>query len=331
MTTARLSSTLSLVALTMLALLQGTPAGAVSKVWVSNAGGDGNPCTITSPCATFQRAHDVVADGGEIGVLTPGDYGATAVPRLFISKSVNVTNDGAGEAAILNTNVANPAIYVSGNLGDVVGLRGLVLEGVGLGASGLQIDLASAVHVQNCVIRNFQAAGSSFGIFMAANSGAQSLFLSDTIIFNNGSGTTSAGILLSAQISGSIKAVLNRVQLENNVIGLHVSGFSGPGNVRATVRDSAIVGNAGNGIQVSINNGAASFAFVERSTLANNAGTGLQATGVHAVILVSDSTITKNGTGVNAAAGGQLISFGNNRNANNIGAEGVATGLFGLF
>src|SRR5262249_57651371 len=102
MTTARISSNLSLGTLTMLALLQGTPAGAVSKVWVSNAGGDGNPCTITSPCATFQRAHDVVADGGEIGVLTPGDYGATAVPRLFINQSLNLPHDRPPPPPILH-------------------------------------------------------------------------------------------------------------------------------------------------------------------------------------------------------------------------------------
>ena len=47
--------------------------------------------------------------------------------------------------------------------------------------------------------------------------------------------------------------------------------------------------------------------------------------GPHAVVLFSDSTITRNGTGVEAIGGGQPISYGNNSSNNNIGAEGTAT------
>jgi len=53
--------------------------------------------------------------------------------------------------------------------------------------------------------------------------------------------------------------------------------------------------------------------------------------GPHAVVLVSGSTITRNGVGIDVIAGGQLISYGNNRNNNNIGAEGTATAFFSLF
>ena len=53
--------------------------------------------------------------------------------------------------------------------------------------------------------------------------------------------------------------------------------------------------------------------------------------GPHAVVLFSDSTITRTGVGIDVIAGGQLISYGNNRNNNNIGAEGTATAFFSLF
>ena len=54
--------------------------------WVSNRGSDGNDCSLAHPCSTFQRAHDRTAPGGEIGVLTPGDYGP-----VLITKAVGIT------------------------------------------------------------------------------------------------------------------------------------------------------------------------------------------------------------------------------------------------
>jgi len=71
--------------------------------------------------------------------------------------------------------------------------------------------------------------------------------------------------------------------------------------------------------------------FVERSAVVNNAANGIIANGPHAVVLLGDSIITRNGTGVAGVNGGQLISYGNNRNNNNIGAEGTATSMFAPF
>ena len=54
-----------------------------------------------------------------------------------------------------------------------------------------------------------------------------------------------------------------------------------------------------------------------------NAGNGPRAT-----IVLGDDTVTRNGAGISAVNCGQLISFGNNKNFNNIGAEGAPTGSF---
>src|ERR1700704_5652432 len=85
----------------IVAVLHAAPADAAAptKVWVSNAGVDNASCgAVTAPCRTFQQAHDNVAAGGEVGVLTPGDYGG--VNGLTITKAVSITNDGAGEAGV---------------------------------------------------------------------------------------------------------------------------------------------------------------------------------------------------------------------------------------
>src|SRR5467141_3757793 len=107
---------LSLAALATLALLHATPAQAVqiAKTWVAFNGSDGNPCTAVQPCATFQHAHDATLPGGEIGVLTAGDYG-----RVTVNKSIGITNDGAGEATI-QPGASVSGIVVNAGAGDVV-------------------------------------------------------------------------------------------------------------------------------------------------------------------------------------------------------------------
>ena len=69
----------------------------LSRTAVSTTrGDDANNCGLSTPCRTFQRAHDATNDQGEITVLDPGGYGS-----LNITKSISIVNDGVGEASIL--------------------------------------------------------------------------------------------------------------------------------------------------------------------------------------------------------------------------------------
>src|SRR6266478_5976199 len=106
---------LTLATFAILALLPATTAEALNtKSWVSNAGSDADDCALAHPCATLQRAHDQTNPGGEVGVLTPGDYGGLS--GLDISKAIGITNDGSGEA----TMAGHVAIQVHAGVGDVV-------------------------------------------------------------------------------------------------------------------------------------------------------------------------------------------------------------------
>src|SRR5262249_4551966 len=170
--------------------LHAAPAMAATstQTYVSNTGSDLNDCsTVANACATFQRAHDQTTAGGEITVVNTGNYGGTALPpRLNVTKSVNITNDGAREASIL-VGAAGAGIFIEGSAGDVVSLRGLVVDGQGLGEVGIVIVTASAVHIQNCVVRNVEASPIANGIAFFPQFGNSQLFVSDSMIFNNGS------------------------------------------------------------------------------------------------------------------------------------------------
>ena len=52
------------------------------------------------------------------------------------------------------------------------------------------------------------------------------------------------------------------------------------------------------------------------------------AEGTHATVLLNDNTVARNGVGINAVSGGQLISYGNNKVNNNLGPDGVPTGSY---
>src|SRR5204863_8641456 len=78
------------------AMLASLAHAQATRTWVSGTGEDANPCSRVAPCKTFAGAIHKITVGGEISVLDPGGYGA-----VTITKSISITNDGAGEASIL--------------------------------------------------------------------------------------------------------------------------------------------------------------------------------------------------------------------------------------
>ena len=307
------------------------PAHALNtKSWVTGLGSDSNPCTRPFPCATFAHAIQQTSSGGEIGVVDSGEYGGNPTG---IDRSISITNDGAGDA--LFTVGANAlGLLVLASAGDVVSLRGLTINGSEAAAIGISYSVAAALHIQNCVIKNFEDPQAGTGIQVPAN-GTQQMFISDTLIYNNGGALgdngVGGGILVSINTTGTEAIVLDRVHLENNVFGLKVDNSQNTmGNgVHVVVRDSVISGNAASGIIASLAPGAKPvIMFVEHSSIVNNGNNGVLADGQHAVVILNDNTITRNGTGIKATNGGQLISYGNNKNNNNVGAEGAPTSTF---
>jgi len=309
------------------ALLLPPDALAATKVWVADTGIDTVTCgDVSTPCATFQQAHNNVAAGGEVGVLTPGDYGV-----VTISKSVHITNDGTGEAGIQVA--SGTGILVSAGAGDVVSVRGLVIDGQIVGRFGIRLSAATALHVQNCVIRNFQT-GTLASALWINPPGTSQLFVSDTIVFNNGNSGLTGGVFIQPPGAGSLNAVLDRVTMENNVKGLIVdSTASTSGNgIHLVMRDSVSSGNVSDGILVlSGASGIQSFVFIDGSSVVNNFGNGILANGSRALVLLGASHITRNGAGVATVAGGRVFSYGDNENNNNIGAEGVASSMLAPF
>jgi hypothetical protein len=313
-------SPLAIVLSTSFALLLPAPAQAqATRTWVSGVGDDANPCSRTAPCKTFAGAISKTAAGGEISVLDPGGYGA-----VTITKAISITNDGGGEAGILVAG-AN-GIIVSAGTNDVVNLRGLIIDGAGTGLNGIRFLSGVALNIQNCWIKNF--AGTGTGIQFVPN-GVSRLSVSDTTISGNGLGSTGGGVFVGTLNAGAntVRVTLNRVQLQTNGFGVKVDGTSGTGSVRMTVRDSMVSANSGNGIWAVAPNGASiSRIMVDHTAVVNNNGTGILTDGIPSAVLMNNTVVTGNTTGINFINGASLSSYKNNAINLNIGSDGAPSG-----
>src|SRR5262245_61865064 len=118
-----------IAALVALALETAPARAQASRVFVAAQGSDANLCTFALPCRSFQRAHDVVANNGEIDVLDPAGYGA-----VTISKAISIQGHGFAGIGVASGN----GITINASAGDKVNLRGLLIDGVGTGLTGIQ-------------------------------------------------------------------------------------------------------------------------------------------------------------------------------------------------
>jgi Right handed beta helix region len=306
----KIALSIILLAFSFVFLLPAPAQAQATRTWVSGVGDDANPCSRTAPCKTFAGAISKTAAGGEISVLDPGGFGA-----VTITKAISLTNDGAGEAGVLvaGTN----GIVVSAGVNDIINIRGIVIDGTGTGLAGIRFNSGAAVNIQNCVIKNFKGAPGT-GITFTSNAASQ-LFVSDTVVSNNG-----GGILITTASAGSnlTQAILNRVQVESNGFGIKVdtTGGTGTAPARLTVRDSVAAGNSGNGIwSTAPASGAAnSLVMIDRTAAVNNA-TGVLMDGGNSAGLLNNSVVTGNNIGVSFTNGAALQSYKNNAiNFNNV-------------
>jgi hypothetical protein len=288
-------------------VLSVAPAQAqATRTWVSGVGDDANPCSRTAPCKTFAGSISKTAAGGEINCLDPGGFGG-----LTITKSITIScESGTAGVLVAGTN----GFTVNAAATDVVVLKGLDFDGLGTGISGISIVSAATVHVRNSSIRNFKAGGS--GITLAPNNILTALFVSDTFISNNGNSNVTGGIVIKPQGTGTASVVITNSRVDANTSGVRADATAvSSGTVRATVEGSSISGNANDGATAIANSGTASVLLIDRSVVAGNTLSGVVANG--ATVLLGNSPVTANGTGLSTSNGGTLFSYRtNNINGN---------------
>src|SRR3954467_4065403 len=126
--------------------------GQATRTWVSGVGDDANPCSRTAPCKTFAGAISKTANGGEINCIDPGGFGGVTITKSLTIKCQYTE----GGVLVSGTN----AIVINATATDSVTLRGLDINGIGVGAqtslSGVKVLSAARVSLFDNEIYRFQ-------------------------------------------------------------------------------------------------------------------------------------------------------------------------------
>jgi hypothetical protein len=212
---------------------------------------------------------------------------------LTISKAISI--QGHGFAGIAATG-GNTAITINAGPSDKINLRGLLIDGVGTRSDGIVFNSGASLNVQDCLIRNFVG---GYGIFFFPTTAAV-LSVSNTIISDIGYGLSVTNIT-----SAPVTATLDTVGLFN-LSGIAVNVDAAGASTNVTIAGSVI---ANSDIGVFAGGGYAAAVLIRDSVVSNNS-TGLEAFD-GGTIRVTEMVVTGNGTGL-LADGGVINSYGDN-------------------
>src|SRR3954447_7411090 len=201
-------------ALALLALAVPSSAfGQATRTWVSGVGDDANPCSRTAPCKTFAGAISKTANGGEINCLDPGGFGGVTIGKSLTIKC-HYTEGGV---LVSGTN----AIVVNATATDTVTLRGLDINGIGVGAqtslSGVKVLGARKVRVFDSEIYRFQS-----GVTIAPTTAVTSVVLKGNHIHDNGIGVINAP---GNNAISFVTATLRYNDIQDNTCGVTTTSF----------------------------------------------------------------------------------------------------------
>jgi hypothetical protein len=181
--------------------------------------------------------------------------------------------------------------------------------------------------VENCAIAGFNGGnlGQGIGIKFASSGLNAELYVKDSVISSNGRAADGGGIVIQPPSTASAKAVIENSQVLNNTFGIFANGSGTSGTISVQVRDSMVGANAIDGISAFTGATGTTSVTVDRSSSVLNGQAGIASQGAAAFVLLAESTVMSNGTGLKAA-GGAILSYQNNHLTGNA-VDGAPTSV----
>jgi hypothetical protein len=128
----------------------------LTRTFVSAAGSDANPCTITQPCASFAHAYSLTAASGIVAALDPGKISASGGSGTLKVSIDNVTVSGNSNGIVTGT-PANVLLGRSVITGNATGVGNGTAPNTFYTYKDNRINLNGARHKRHCTeydIRN---------------------------------------------------------------------------------------------------------------------------------------------------------------------------------
>jgi hypothetical protein len=291
------------VALALAAVVSATPALAatVQRTAVASFGIDSNPCTIASPCRSFNAAIAQTTPGGEVVILDTAGYGPMVIDRAIkvigpsgVYGGISVLGAGGGVTA---------GVVINAGDTDTVTLRGLDITGVPTVAPlplyGINVQNAGVVHVERSTVGNFTQDSSACINVISAK--PIQVYINDSFLRECRHGIYVDGT--GPDDTSRLTLVVDNTRIEHllNTTGGGTGGIRLVDAVLATVRNSVIAWG-GNGVHATNSNTAAAVRHHIVSTQITRMGNAAILTGgssgasLH--INVENSVITSSNAGL---------------------------------
>jgi hypothetical protein len=282
-------------------------AARINQAWVSGHGTDSASCgPSTSPCRTFQyTVHNILASGGEIDVMDPADYGP-----VTITFPLGIVNDNVGAATIRQA-AAQPGITISVAAAGGVYLRGLTIDGFGVGTAGIQFNAGASLDIAKCVVRHFK--GNGINLIPTTTS---TFSITDTFV--SADDNTSVGIKIFPQGAAGITGFIKAVTSKNNFDGILLDALNTTAakKLDVTVVDSVAANNFSIGFYVASASGHPAASMALRNVVASDNNMGVRVDGPGGIALLAHSVIDGNSYGT-VVTGGKIYTYGDNNFSNN--------------
>jgi hypothetical protein len=305
-----------LAALSFFLLSGVAPSYGGIAVWISGNGSPANNCvTVATPCREFATALTAAGAGGTIHVLS-GQYLGFA-----ITTAIQIVTEG-GTSSIVQVG-GNAAITVQAGAGDVVSIRGMNINQSGIGG-GITFISGAALHLEDCTIIK---TGVHPGLNIIPSSAASGGVPTELSVRNSTITANPAGNILIQPSNGvAVAALFDNVLMAEGPYGIRADNTAGSGMIRVDVKYSTAKGNTNNGF-LAAGTGASPIHFmIDHSTAENNGVNGAIATGAQAFMIVTNSTLMGNGTGLAQQSAATVASTGTNTiNFNTTNTSGTIT------
>ena len=282
-----------------------------ARVFVAKTGADAGGCSFSAPCQSLNFAYNAVLAGGEITMLDNAGY-----EPLTINKAVTITSPAGVEAGIAVPS-GGTAITVSAGPSDAVVLRGLTLNGGGVGYNGIVFNSGGSLTIDNCIVRNFAYDGSTAttgnGVLIVPASII--LVVTNTTVSDNGN----VGLYYLPQSDNLIaptRATVDHVVAINNQYGIVIdASHLGISNATYVISSSVANNNRNTGIAIGSGSQASVRVSIDGTEASNNSLYGITAGGSNAEVLLGRSVITNNTFGgiINVTSPNTFYSYGNNQ------------------
>ena len=213
---------------------------------------------------------------------------AGAISRTAAGGEISAL-DPAGFGSVVITK----SITISGD-GTLAGILNASTSGVIVNAAGIVVVLRN---LSLSAVAPTQPGTYGVRIIAAAN------VVIENVTIEGNRGTPGVGV--SVNTAADTKVLLRNVGIRNSDTGVLVTTTAGTAQVmmeRVSIQNTDTAVSVDSGATVEINGSSINFN-----------GVGVTATTATSTVRLSDSTISMNTTGLSTAAGGQIISYNNNR------------------